>query len=180
MASVAIMVGGAVLNAATFIGGNYLAKYLSGDSGQAALDEKKRHDLALEKYQRDYAQYQKGSHTTPGLGLHNKIGKRTKPSTTFQDTDAALALYNQTRQAKVAMPVEPQFSDYYKTQPAAEEWRNCSSSAPAPWPLDMPPFASCELVLHASIYTTWTLNLPRSTTAPRGTGKGMAAIKKTG
>ena len=59
MATVAIMVGGAVLNAATFIGGNYLAKYLSGDSGQAALDEKKRHDLALEKYQRDYAQYQK-------------------------------------------------------------------------------------------------------------------------
>ena len=58
MATVAIMVGGAVLNAATFIGGNYLAKYLSGDSGQAALDEKKRHDLALEKYQRDYAQYQ--------------------------------------------------------------------------------------------------------------------------
>ena len=40
MATVAIMVGGAVLNAATFIGGNYLAKYLSGDSGQAALDEK--------------------------------------------------------------------------------------------------------------------------------------------
>ena len=27
MATVAIMVGGAVLNAATFIGGNYLAKY---------------------------------------------------------------------------------------------------------------------------------------------------------
>ena len=36
-----------------------VAKALSGDSGQAALDEKKRHDLALEKYQRDYAQYQK-------------------------------------------------------------------------------------------------------------------------
>ena len=59
MATIAIMVGGAILNAATFIGGNYLAKALSGDRGQAALDEKKRHDLALEKYQRDYAQYQK-------------------------------------------------------------------------------------------------------------------------
>ena len=60
MATLAIMIGGAVLNAATFIGGNYLAKALSGDSGQAALDEKKkRQDLALEKYQKDYAQYQK-------------------------------------------------------------------------------------------------------------------------
>ena len=33
MAMLAIMVGGAVLNAVTFIGGNYLAKALSGDSG---------------------------------------------------------------------------------------------------------------------------------------------------
>ena len=38
MAMIAIMVGGAVLNAATFIGGNYLAKALSGDSGQAAYN----------------------------------------------------------------------------------------------------------------------------------------------
>ena len=30
MASIAIMLGGAVLNASTFIGGSYLAKYLSG------------------------------------------------------------------------------------------------------------------------------------------------------
>ena len=48
MATIAIMVGGAVLNAATFIGGNYLAKALSGDSGKAALDENIRHDKALE------------------------------------------------------------------------------------------------------------------------------------
>ena len=35
----------------------------------------------------------------------------------FQDTDEALALYNQTHRAKVAMPKEPQFSDYYKPSP---------------------------------------------------------------
>ena len=35
----------------------------------------------------------------------------------FQDTDAALALYNQTHQAKVALPKEPQFSDHYKPSP---------------------------------------------------------------
>ena len=40
MATLAIMIGGAVLNAATFIGGNYLANALSGDSGQATLNEK--------------------------------------------------------------------------------------------------------------------------------------------
>ena len=41
MATIAIMLGGALLNAAAFIGGNYLAKALSGDSGNAALAEKK-------------------------------------------------------------------------------------------------------------------------------------------
>ena len=51
MATLAIMIGGAILNAATFIGGNYLAKALSGDSGNAALAEKIRHDKALEAYQ---------------------------------------------------------------------------------------------------------------------------------
>ena len=59
MASIAMMVGGAVLNAASFICGNYLAKYLSGDSGKAAMDEKIRHDKALEAYQAAYAKYQK-------------------------------------------------------------------------------------------------------------------------
>ena len=34
MASIAMMFGGAIINAAAFIGGNYLAKYLSGDSGR--------------------------------------------------------------------------------------------------------------------------------------------------
>ena len=58
MATTAIMVGWpAVLNAATFIGGNYLAKALSGDSGKAAMDEKIRHDKALEAYQAAYASY---------------------------------------------------------------------------------------------------------------------------
>ena len=49
MASIAIMLGGAVLNATTFIGGSYLAKYLSGGNTD---QERVRHDKALEKYQR--------------------------------------------------------------------------------------------------------------------------------
>ena len=40
MASIALMIGGAVLNPAAFTGGNYLATYIAGDSGQAALAEK--------------------------------------------------------------------------------------------------------------------------------------------
>ena len=32
MASIALMIGGAIINATTFVGGSYLAKYLSGSS----------------------------------------------------------------------------------------------------------------------------------------------------
>ena len=55
MATVAVMLGGAILNATTFIDGSYLANYSSGDDSSV---EKKRHDKALEKYQKDYAKYQ--------------------------------------------------------------------------------------------------------------------------
>ena len=155
------MVGGAVLNAATFIGGNYLAKYLSGDSGQAALDEKKRHDLALEKYQRDYAH-------NSSTGLHNKIGKRTKPSTTFKIQTQPWRFITKLTAQRLRCLWNP--SSRTTTNPArSRRMASCSSSAPAPWPLGMPPFDSCE---HISIYhPQWTLNLPRFTTVPRGTGK---------
>ena len=52
-----MMIGGAVLNFADFTGGNYLAKYLSGYSGKAALEEKTRHDKALKAYQAAMAKY---------------------------------------------------------------------------------------------------------------------------
>ena len=109
MAKLAIMIGRAVLNAATFIDGNYLAKSLSGDNGQAALDEKTRHDKALEKYQSDYAKYQKDR--TELLDWFAKQDReKNKAMHDFKDTDQALALYNQTHRAKVALPQEPKFS----------------------------------------------------------------------
>jgi len=40
MVNIVMVIGGAILNAAVFTGGNNLAKYLSGDSGKAALEEK--------------------------------------------------------------------------------------------------------------------------------------------
>ena len=116
MASVAVMIGGAIINAASFIGGNYLAKYLCGDSGQAALDEKIRHDKAFEKYQAAYAKWQKDR-----TELLDWVAEQDREKDTarhnFQTTDRALALYKQTHRAKKALPQEPQFSDFYKPSP---------------------------------------------------------------
>ena len=47
MASIVIMIGGAVINVTAFDGGSYLTEYLSGD--QNSSEEEKRHDLAVEK-----------------------------------------------------------------------------------------------------------------------------------
>ena len=47
---------GAVLNAAAFTGGSYLARYLCGSDQDA---ERKRHDLAIEKYEKDYNEWKK-------------------------------------------------------------------------------------------------------------------------
>ena len=86
------MVGGAVLNAATFICGNYLAKALSGDSGQAALD-----DLALEKYQRGYAQYQK-DRTQLLDWVAEQDREKNQAFHDFQNTDQALSTTKHTEQ----------------------------------------------------------------------------------
>ena len=93
MASVTIMVAGAIINAAAFTGGNYLAKYLSGDSGQAALDENIRHDKALKKYEAAYEKWQKDR-----TELLDWIAEQDRAKDTarhdFQTTDQALTLYN--------------------------------------------------------------------------------------
>ena len=113
MAMIATMVGGAIFKAATFIGGNYLAKALSGDSGQAALAEKIRHDKALEEYQAAYAKWQK-DRTELLDWVAEKDREKDKVIHDFRTTDQALAFYNETHRAKVALPKEPEFSDFYK------------------------------------------------------------------
>ena len=116
MATIAIMLGGALLNPAAFIGGNYLAKALSGDSGNAALAEKIRHDRALEAYQAAYQKWQK-DRTELFDWIAEQDREKDKARYDFQDTDKTLALYNQTHRAKVGLPKEPEFSDYYKPSP---------------------------------------------------------------
>ena len=80
------------------------------------MKKKKRHDLALEKYQADYAQHQK-DHTELLDWIAEQDREKDKARYDFKDTDQALALYNQTHRAKEALPKEPKFSDYYKPSP---------------------------------------------------------------
>jgi len=117
MASVAIMAGGAILNAAAFIGGNYLARALGGED--AALEEKKRHDKALEEYQAAYAKYSRDrTKLLDWIETNAEIKAQAKQN--FTDTDYAFKLYNQAHPDEpIVPPKESKFSDFY--QPSEQQ-----------------------------------------------------------
>ena len=115
MASIALMIGGAIINATTFIGGSYLAKYLSGSSDSD--EEKKRHDLAVEKYQKEYEEYEENrAKLNDWIMTNDRIKDEAKEN--FKNTDYALKLYNKIHQDDLSLR-EPQFSDFY--QPNAQQ-----------------------------------------------------------
>ena len=102
MASIAFMIGGAVLNATAFVGGSYLAKYLSGKNVDT---EKIRHDKAMEKYQRDYTEYQEKRQKLMDWKIKKK-DEKYQASKNISTTNEQFALYEQMH--------EPKFSDYYR------------------------------------------------------------------
>ena len=114
MASIAIMVGGAVLNAAAFIGGNYLAQTLGGADPKAAQEEKVRHDKALEAYQAAYAKYTRDrTKLLDWIATNDRIKDQEKQD--FTNTDYAFKLYKQTRpDEQITSPKGPKFADFYQ------------------------------------------------------------------
>ena len=113
------MIGGAIVNATSFIGGNYLAKYLNGDCAAAMEKERERHDRALEAYQAVYAKY-----TRDRTKLLDWIAKnaheKAQAKQNFTNTDYAFKLYNKAHpEARMIPPKEPKFSDFY--QPSKQQ-----------------------------------------------------------
>ena len=95
MATIAIMIGGAILSATAFTGSRYLAKYISGDSCSKITAEKYRHDLAQEKYTADWQSYQKKKDQFSNW-LYNRKQEKNQAENKFVDTDEALQYYNET------------------------------------------------------------------------------------
>ena len=114
MASIAMIIGGAVLNAAAFTGRNYLVKYIAGDSGQAALAEKTWHDKALEAYQAAMVKYtRERTQLLDWVETNREI--KAQADQNFTNTDYAFKLYNQAHpDYKLSLPTAPKFSDMYQ------------------------------------------------------------------
>ena len=128
MASIAIMVGGAVLNAAAFIGGNYLARALGGGD-KAALEEKERHDRALEAYQAAYAKYTRDrTKLLDWIETNAEIKAQAKQN--FTNTDYAFKLYNQAHPDEQMIPPKSPSSLISINQASSRKTANFCSLAP--------------------------------------------------
>jgi len=126
MASIAMMIGGAVLNAAAFTSGNYFAKYLAGDNGQAALDEKTQHDKALEAYDASQARYpQERTKLLDCIETNRENKAQAKQN--FTNTDYAFKLYNR----QMPLPKELKFSEFYRPSQAQKQGEFLSVSGGA-------------------------------------------------
>ena len=107
-----MMIGGAVLNAVAFSAGNYISNNLDGGE-KAALEEKKRHDRAIEAYKAAYAKYTR-DRTKLLDWIETKAEIKAKAEQNLTNTDYAFKLYNQAHpDERMIPPKEPQFSDFY-------------------------------------------------------------------
>ena len=120
MATIALMIGGAVLNATSFIGGSYLVKYLTGNNID---EERKRHDKAIEKYQYDYEIYEENRQKLMDWQTERYKNQQIA-SSNMRSTDDALKLYNEAHQQKMQLQ-EPQFSNYYEPSSTQKKYGLC-------------------------------------------------------
>jgi len=106
MASIALMISGAILNATAFTRGSYLARYLSGDD-----KERVRHDKALEKYQQDMGEWQKQQKLYQNW-LDQQYLNKKQADENLQSTDQAFILYNKAHPS-ARLQDKPNFKNYY-------------------------------------------------------------------
>ena len=116
MASLAIMVGAAVVNAIAFTAGNALYdKFGRGDGSEERL----RHDKALEDLQKANVEWNEKRAATLDW-INDKMRQKSDARNVFDDVDKALDFYNETHpDGRINLEPRPQLSDFY--DPSCEQ-----------------------------------------------------------
>ena len=110
MASVALLVGGAVTNALAFSGSNYLFSMLRSSGVD---EERKRHDMAVEKLQAAQTKWSRQRAECLDW-INEELHRQNHAVQTFRDVDAAIREYaNVTGKNLGPLEPEPQLSDFY-------------------------------------------------------------------
>ena len=110
MASIAMLVGGALVDALAFSGSNYLFT-ISRSSG--VDEERKRHDKAVEQLQAAQASWSR-KRTERLNFINEELRRQGHAVKTFRDVDAAMQEYAQvTGHNLYPLGPEPQLADFY-------------------------------------------------------------------
>jgi len=126
MAAIEMMIGGAVVNALAFIGGNYRFSMLGGKSGETEK-ERKRHDLAIRALQRTEIEYQHKRQLRLDY-LNQQLRAEQHSMQVFEDDDATACEYwlvtgDQEKLDKVPdAGEEPTFNEYYEPSALQKEY----------------------------------------------------------
>ena len=108
--AVAMLVGGALVNALAFSGSNYLFSKLRSSGVD---EERKRHDKAVEQLQAAQADWSR-KRTERLDWINDELRRQGHAVQTFRDVDAAIREYAQVAGKSLeALPPEPQLSDFY-------------------------------------------------------------------
>ena len=110
MASIGLIIGGALVNALAFTGSNYLFSNLSKES----IDkEQKRHDKAIKDLQRAQIEWAKKRQERLDY-INNQIIKQLKAEKRFVDLNSAMQQYFiVTGRRLEPLPPKPVLSDFY-------------------------------------------------------------------
>ena len=116
MATIAILIGGAIANAVAFVGGNALYDKFGRTDGS---EERIRHDRAIEDLQQATTKWNQKRLETLDF-INNKIREKNESRNTFDDVDRALDFYNETHpDANLQLVKRPVLNDFYK--PSSEQ-----------------------------------------------------------
>ncbi|MCG7951627.1 MAG: hypothetical protein N0E56_10455 [Candidatus Thiodiazotropha endolucinida] len=113
MASIAMLVGGALVNALAFSGSNYLFSMLKSSGVD---QERKRHEKAVEQLQAAQAEWSR-KRTERIDFITEELRRQGHAVRTFKDVDDAMRLYAQVTGKNVNLAdlgPEPQLSDFYQ------------------------------------------------------------------
>ena len=109
MASVAMLVGGALVNALAFSGSNFLFSKLRNSGVD---EERKRHDKAVEQLQAAQATWSQ-KRTERLDWINEELHRQGHAAHTFQDVDAAIQEYNLVTGKTLSFQTEPTLADFY-------------------------------------------------------------------
>ena len=116
MATIAILIGGAIANGVAFVGSNALYDKFGKTDGS---EERIRHDRAIEDLQKATSEWNQKRLETLDF-INNKLREKSESRNTFDDVDRALDFYNETLpDAHLQVAARPVLNDFYK--PSSEQ-----------------------------------------------------------